>query len=175
LNGAECVISDDNDDALEVTYACSCPYTHDGFFCEYAVDIATCLDGHQCVNGGQCVPSDDNDEFQLIPSYACECPDSHHGDFCHVLNTNERRSKNFTPGTTAGIVLGGLLGMAVMTLLIVSATKPRQTRHVVSTAAGEGELVLEPDGTSTMNGAMDNNTVEDSTDIPSPEFQNVIV
>jgi hypothetical protein len=136
------------------------------------VDIVTCLDGHQCVNGGRCVPSDDNDEFQPLASFACECPDSHRGDFCHELNTNAKSSKMLTPGATFAVVLGalgGLLGMVVVTLLIVSATKPRKTPRA-STTAG----VLDPDGTSTMKGAIDS-TVEDSTDILSQEDEKVIV
>jgi hypothetical protein len=158
LNGAECHVENNN------TYSCKCPYTHDGFQCEHAVDlpVVTCPDGHECVNGGTCITSPTAGN-----RYLCQCPDSYIGDFCETkafqseANVDDAAGRGSVIGmgiigVIFGVVLFVLLGVAVVFVLVTKrhATTTTVTSNTSSSSVGKGcgvvTGVLEADGSTTM-------------------------
>jgi hypothetical protein len=155
LNNASCRISDDNDELAE-TYSCECPFTHQGYNCEYPVDIETCPDNSKCLNGGNCVPSDENDEFQLQATYKCQCPNSHEGVFCEERKIGAPRSSDASSGgmssaATIFISLVAVAGACSFAAYVVFWVKKNPDFGVSKTEdAHIGVDQLEADGSATM-------------------------
>jgi hypothetical protein len=163
LNGATCRVSD-SDDTLQMTYSCTCPYTHEGVHCEHdVVRIARCADGSHCFNGGTCVTA----SAGAAPSkYTCMCPGTHQGEHCEKATAAMSETSNSTtpPSTlsSSGVIVAIVLGIVVVTsaLLLAVVLRGRCGVGAIMMKSGKRSLPrvdasttvaeLDADGSSTM-------------------------
>lgn len=156
LNGSQCKVTDDNDDVSAATYACECPYTHEGIFCESELEVVRCPDDTQCINGGVCKLSDATDD--PIDVYECSCPETHRGIYCQVLKASDGR-KRIGSGGSAGVAIACLV-VAAVALVVVWKRRSSSRRQ---SSAPSGEFAI--DGGA--NGAVKHEIPSSSNDIPA--------
>lgn len=136
LNAGQCKLVDDSHGNLEsaTDIVCDCPNDN------YALPLCgTCKAGYWgddcqdicpkiCENGGYCELADDvHGNLQHSTDIVCICPKGFEGPLCNIdsSNTKKQSSSSLSTGGVIGIVIGGMVGIGLIVLMIVSLSPKR--------------------------------------------------